>query len=295
MQTGTTHARLAMPGREATEAEIQNILEMNRNGLTGSKIASLVGRSNSFVCRTIRDAENLLTELGSESAINDEIRTLYRRGYSIGYLSKLRKFDSRKTAQIVQDIDPPSRHATGLDRLIDLQKNVEEDYLSNRVGSRDIAKRYGVQERTVIAFLQMKGYQKKRGAQSGEENPQTKKPSNQDTKYWAKKVVETMLGQKLPAGFVVHHMNENPGDQTASNLWLFSDNLYHLRYHQRQLANLQQGGLLVANRLAKECGGLWLPQTICRLQELPGTTLSDLLDTLVSPTADLPELEPGMA
>ena len=44
---------------------------------------------------------------------------------------------------------------------------------------------------------------------------------------------ESVLGKRLPAGAVVHHVDENPHNNELSNLVVCQDNGYHRTLHRR--------------------------------------------------------------
>lgn len=48
------------------------------------------------------------------------------------------------------------------------------------------------------------------------------------------KIAEKVLGKKLPVSAVVHHFNENRGDNSHSNLIICQDQTYHLLLHARK-------------------------------------------------------------
>lgn len=271
----------------------QRILELHQQGWTGSRIAREVGTSIATACRIVKGyrpqpAQSSWDVLSEEQ--RDRIREDHRKGYCMNYLSRLHGVDRRKLTEELPKEEGQGK--TGLGKLLAVEQYVVEEYRQTSVGARELAKRYGVQERTLQSFLQMRGLTKARGGQNGEHNPQKKGVDND--RYWARTVVETSLGQKLPTGTVIHHMSEVPGDQTLSNLWLFDESAKHLRYHQQQLANLRQGGLLSANRLCRDNGGLWLPEILVHLQVRPDTTVQSLFDKQELTRQDLRGFVVGM-
>lgn len=268
-----------MPAKLDPET-VDRILLLRQQGRTGSEIAREVGCSISTACRVLKGHRPQKQPSQWEllpGEVREEILQANAKGYSTSYLS--RQYGIAYKRLLRELPHNPVAGTTGLKKLESVEKELIEEYQKTSVGVREIAKRYGVQERTLQSFLQMRGLLKARGGQTGEHNPQKKEGRTgcDNDRYWARQVVETSLGQKLPTGFVIHHMNEVPGDQTLSNLWLFQCNADHLKYHQWQLVNLQQGGLLVPNQLATRAGGLWLPQILALLASEPDTTVHDLL------------------
>lgn len=68
------------------------------------------------------------------------------------------------------------------------------------------------------------------------------------------------MGQPIPSGTIIHHMNENPNDNRPENLALFPSAHHHAKFHQ-QAIRLQRSGLPVDTiQLVLESGGQMLPQ-----------------------------------
>lgn len=205
-------------------------------------------------------------------------------GYCLVYLAQKYQVSLNALSRWTAGVPRPTARVTGYEKLLELERSVLRDYLEEGVGMRELKRRFGVHEGTVRSFLQAKGVLKSRGAQDGAHNPQSKgarvdSKERDAGKYWARRVVEQALGTPLPKGWVIHHMNECPTDQTLTNLWLFPTTAQHSLYHQRQRENLTTGGQRSASRLASDNGGLWLPQTLDRLQSEPDTARQNLCGT----------------
>jgi hypothetical protein len=76
----------------------------------------------------------------------------------------------------------------------------------------------------------------------------------------AYEVAAICLGQPLPQGWVIHHLDENPHNNQPDNLILFRDQSVHARFHQRLLERQRAGQPFDATQLALESGGRQLPQ-----------------------------------
>lgn len=50
------------------------------------------------------------------------------------------------------------------------------------------------------------------------------------------RIAEKALGRPLPAGAVVHHIDENPSNNAPSNLAIFPNQAYHMLIHARMRA-----------------------------------------------------------
>ena len=59
--------------------------------------------------------------------------------------------------------------------------------------------------------------------------------SGGDRYYEHVKIAEKALGKKLPAGAVVHHLDENPSNNDPRNLVICPSEKYHKLLHHRTL------------------------------------------------------------
>lgn len=274
MYTGKTTAPAPMNGSPVSEADIQQFLALRRQHHSARKIAAMTGRSLTTVCRYLKQAGLELEKLSAADQLPETRRQAllsdYQKGYSLKYLSRRYGVPYRGVQSLVSDCPVPCHHTTGIERLQALRESVLGDYRQERIGVRDIATRFGTHEGTMRTFLAMHGVLKQRGGQPGEHNAQYKarrihQNDREKGGYWARRVVETTLGRTLPTDWVVHHMNEDPLDQTPSNLWVFPSAAAHHHYHQQLRDSLTLGGQQLPNRLALSNGGQWLPQMIGRL------------------------------
>lgn len=277
-----------------TEAERLAMVAMREEGMTAEQIALETGRSRGTVTRMLRYQGASTGRQGPWDRLTpfqqEQVRKDYRRGYSMLWLRHVYGVDSRRLLREMElaGIEPPSKHATGIERLIDLEAEVLRDYQEEAVGTRDMARRFGVHEGTMRVFLEQRGVLKSRGGQAGGENPASKarqvgSKDRDSGKYWARRTVELALGRPLTAGWVIHHMNENPRDQRQSNLWLFPTTGQHSAYHRQQSEILAAGGRVAASQTASENGGLWLPELLGRLLSQP-----EIVEQLLSRTPETP-------
>lgn len=93
----------------------------------------------------------------------------------------------------------------------------------------------------------------------------------------ARKAVEQYLGRKLPAGWVVHHLDEHPPNNEPTNLWIFETQKEHSSCHRRLEIRRRADPEVSPILLARESGGLWLPEFRALIQAEPDTDLLDLL------------------
>lgn len=276
----------AMSPQEKTK-----IVFLHQQGVHARKISEETGRSYGAVLRLLKEVNSTfpqtvwdaMSDERKQQCIND-----YQRGYCLPYLQKIYGVQRERLRKELDraGIPAPTEHSTGMERLKDCREAVIHDYTTEAIGARDLARRFGVHEGTMTVFLQQTVGLKSCGAQAGAQNPMNK-GRNVDSKdrdhgrYWGRKTVELGLGRKIPKGWVVHHMNENPRDQRHSNLWLFPTSAQHGSYHAQQLDRLAAGGSVPANQTALENGGLWLPQLLVLQQSEP-----DKVDQLLSCTQE---------
>jgi hypothetical protein len=262
-----------------SEMEKWMILERHKQGIPPKQICDEVNRSYGSILRLLKQKGISLARGPWDTLTEDEqnqCMTDYQRGYSLSYLQSAYNIGLSKLNKEIQErgIQPPSQHLTGIERLHDCKEHVIAEYQKERIGTREMARRFGVHEGTMKVFLQQAVGLKPRGAQAGNLNPMSKDRSvdskdRDNGKYWARRTVELCIGRKLPKDWVIHHMNENPRDQRHSNLWLFPSAECHGRYHAQQLERLAAGGAISASQTALENDGLWLQQLLVLMQSEP--------------------------
>jgi hypothetical protein len=88
-------------------------------------------------------------------------------------------------------------------------------------------------------------------------------------------VAAICLGQPVPKGWVIHHIDENPRNNNPGNLMLFVSARAHSKYHQL-LLKLQRGAKRVNEiQLALKSGALMLPLPPHQIELPPDINLPD--------------------
>lgn len=83
--------------------------------------------------------------------------------------------------------------------------------------------------------------------------------------YLHRKIAEMALGHSLPAGAVVHHLDEDPHNNNFDNLVICPNEAYHNLLHKRARA-LKEGG--DANKeKCQYCQGWDYPQNMSKVQK----------------------------
>lgn len=152
---------------------------------------------------------------------------------------------------------------------------------------REIAKDYGVCDELIREVLQDAGIPRRsRGARAGSKNHQYNGGYEAPVHYFRRQSYEVAaicLGHPLPEGVVIHHMDENPMNNSPENLWLFPTARHHSRYHGRlrycQSANLEVDATL----LASENGAVPLPLPNDPIELRPDTSQLFPSDSLELP------------
>lgn len=122
---------------------------------------------------------------------------------------------------------------------------------------------FGVDPEVIRRRLRSKRVARRRvGGPAGERNSQWKGGKDPTMHYYRRQSYEVAaicLGRPLPAGWIIHHIDENPHNNDWRNLVLFRCQADHAKFHQ-QLLRLQRGGQPVdATRLALGSGARALP------------------------------------
>jgi len=94
-----------------------------------------------------------------------------------------------------------------------------------------------------------------------------KSRNRKDTHKAVRRIAENFLGEPLPAGWIVHHHNEDNEDQELDNLVLFPSASLHLRYHQQRLKRQHAGAPADSIQMVIRAGGQPLRQYACGLRK----------------------------
>lgn len=88
-----------------------------------------------------------------------------------------------------------------------------------------------------------------------------------------RKIIENILGRKLSAKNVIHHIDRNPANNSKNNLVVCEDSAYHRFIHARQKA-------------FESCGHAnWRPCAYCKKYDDPKNMFSYIGDKRISRTA----------
>lgn len=150
---------------------------------------------------------------------------------------------------------------------------VSSRYLAGE-SCKDIASDYGIDPEVIRRRLRSAGTARRPRGQyekSGSENPQWKGGFQAPMHYFRRQSYEVAaicLGQPLPFGTIIHHLDENPENNAPENLVLFAAQKHHASFHQMLLRLQREGNQVDASRLASENGGIALPKPPHPLQLL---------------------------
>jgi DNA-binding CsgD family transcriptional regulator len=268
-----------------TETEINQAIDLRNQGMRIAEIAKILKMDSGTVSRHLKHRGIKTTSLLIDRIPEDTQKVIlefHDHGYSTKYIGLTTGYPRSSIINLLKSHGREFVGKTGLSALEAIADKVIQEYQENSIGCREIALRFGFHEGTVSNFFAARNLLKKKGAQEGAENPQYKSRSEEYSKiqdqgkYWSRQIVKSSLGCELPKGYVIHHMDENPLNQSISNLWIFPDGVKHVQYHQQQLSNLASGALKAPSQLALENDALWLPQLIALKQSQPDISQQSL-------------------
>ena len=137
---------------------------------------------------------------------------------------------------------------------------------------REIADKFSTRDEVVRKRLRKLGVVRRERGQyerRGQRNAQWKggrskqRQKDKDMHFFRRQAYEVSaicLGQPLPRGWVIHHIDENWRNNNPSNLLLFPSQSRHCRYHQLLLSLQLSGKPVDAIQLALENDGRLLPK-----------------------------------
>jgi hypothetical protein len=143
-----------------------------------------------------------------------------------------------------------------------LPDNLPELYNSG-LPCKEIGQMFGVDSEVVRDRLIQLGVPRRIGKASGNKNPQWKGGRTDTMHYYRRQAYEVgaiCLGKPVPKGHIIHHIDENPQNNTPRNLITFESQGLHAKFHQTALKNRLTAGSEEAILLALEIGGVPLPE-----------------------------------
>jgi hypothetical protein len=93
-------------------------------------------------------------------------------------------------------------------------------------------------------------------------------------------VAAICLGHPLPNDWIVHHMDNNPGNNDPDNIWIFPDRKSHSRYHMELTRNRYKGLASDTTQMALGSGAVKLPPPPAPIVFSPDTNPLDLFEKL---------------
>ncbi len=251
-------------------------------------------------------------ELGiAQSTVSAALR---RNGIRIGKGGKQRKFDHQQfldlwnqygnTKDVAEQIGTSRTYVTMVlwnkfgirvprnhPNKYDLpMEEIKERYLAGE-SCGQIAETFGIPSERIRRRLRAYGVPRRSAAESVPRGKRNRFYKNGEGKreilhYYRRQAYEVAaicLGQPVPQGWIIHHLNENPEDNQPENLVLFQNQGDHSAHHT-QLRVLQRKGLPTdAIQVALENGAVTLPQPPNPILIEPCTDQPDPSDSQLQP------------
>jgi len=163
---------------------------------------------------------------------------------------------------------------------------------------RMIAESYNVDPEVVRMRLRRWHIRRRVGGVQKEEHPFWKGGHKETMHYYRRQAYEVAaicLGQPLPQGMILHHLDEDPKNNNPSNLVVFPSQGHHARFHLR-LHNPQSVKKIEPSiQAVLESGGHSLPQPPVPIQLPLGRERSGPSRKMRSPKSRQTDSEPQMA
>jgi hypothetical protein len=122
---------------------------------------------------------------------------------------------------------------------------------------------YNVDAEVIRQRLKDNQINRRIGKASGNQNIFWKGGNHKETMHYYRRqsyeVAAICLGQPVLKGWVIHHMDEIPENNSPENLILFSSQTLHAVYHGQLSVNQRKGQIVDAIQLALKTGGHQLP------------------------------------
>ncbi|MHC4335965.1 MAG: HNH endonuclease [Planctomycetota bacterium] len=224
----------------------------------------------------------------SQSHVSTVLR---RNGICIGKGSKQRKFDPQQfldlwnqygnTKDVAEQIGTsrvyvtmvlrdkfgirvPRTHPNKLDLPME---EIKERYLAGE-SCAQIAETFGLSAERIRRRLRSYGVPRRTLKESVPRGKKNRFYKNGEGKkeplhYYRRQSYEVAaicLGQPVPQGWIIHHLNENPKDNRPENLILFRSAAEHSAHHTQLRVLQQKGQTADAIQVALENGAVVLPQ-----------------------------------
>lgn len=262
-------------------------------------------------------------ELGNQTATAKQLgcsqsyvsTVLRRNGIRIGRGGKQRKFDPQQfldlwnqygnTKDVAEQIGTSRAYVTmvlkdkfgirvprNLSTKYDLpMEEIKERYLAGETCGQ-IAKTFGIPSERIRRRLRAYGVERRSAAESVPRGKKNRFYKNGEGKkdplhYYRRQSYEVAaicLGQPVPQGWIIHHLNENPKDNRPENLVLFRSASDHSAHHTQLRVLQRKGQTADAIQVALENGAVRLPQPP---RPIPLESCTDQLD--LSDSQDQPE------
>src|SRR3990167_5794962 len=219
-----------------------------------------------YNCRHSTEVE--MKKLGRNPRINhdevirqiQEIRLVKTVAINLNLSEKYVQSIARKYK--IQIDDQRGKHNQNPRTIFLDKKLVVQRYLSGE-GTNEIGKSLNIDGEVVRRRLKKWNIPRRVGKAIGPKNPQWKGNRSAPMHYFRKQSYEVAaicLGQPVPKGYVIHHLDENAKNNNPENLILFPSQSLHAKFHQKVLNLRLEVDSKESNQLMLEIGGVQLPK-----------------------------------
>jgi DNA-binding CsgD family transcriptional regulator len=250
----------------------QEILALHKQGLIQREIASRVGVNQTHVSDVLQRnglAPGKGNSPGKSTGTKYIVLDLFLQGMSPEQIAEQLNLCRTYVGMILKTQGHP------IPRNVKTKYDLPMEEIANRYRAgescSEIAKDYGIPPERIRRRLRDEGVPRRPATiavPKGKKNIFYKNGQNhlrgedKDMHYYRRQSYEVAaicLGQPIPRGYVIHHLDENWHNNDPINLVLFPSQSLHTRFHM-QLLRLQRAGTAVdATQLALESGATRLP------------------------------------